>query len=305
MSNYFSYLPNVYVRTSSYRKDNIDPYVLAKNIFRRIKIREALDDVILGFEQYTIYGNQRPDNVADDFYGDPDYDWVVLLCNNIINLYDEWPMEENELSVFAERKYSNVNDVHHYESQRITDTRGRILMERGRIVPENFRYVRTDGTVVPKSELMVPITNYEYEVAENDKKRNIYLLREQYLTQFVEEFEDLCEYLPSNEFDPETNSKITRNSVQEAFVTVKPTYQTLVGQTSSIEFATEANYGNLTVSTSEQTIGEGQTLSDGSTTVTTGSSAATGSSGTTTATTTTTGQSSSGTTSNQYGSSGY
>ena len=70
MSNYFSYLPEVYVRTTSYRQNNVDPYSLAKNIFRRIKIREDLSDIIMGFSQYTIKNNQRPDQVAYDFYGD-------------------------------------------------------------------------------------------------------------------------------------------------------------------------------------------------------------------------------------------
>ena len=94
MSNYFSYLPNVYVRTSSYRQNNVDPYFLAKNVFRRIKIREDLEDVLLGFEQYTIENNQRPDQVALEFYGDMGMDWVVLLCNNVINVYEDWPMTE-------------------------------------------------------------------------------------------------------------------------------------------------------------------------------------------------------------------
>ena len=82
--SYFNNLPDVYVRTSSYRQDNVDPYTLAKNLFRRIKIREELDDVILGFTQYTIKNNQRPDQVAGEVYGDMGKDWVVLICNNII-----------------------------------------------------------------------------------------------------------------------------------------------------------------------------------------------------------------------------
>ena len=86
---YFSNLPDVFVRTSSYRQNNVDPYKLAKNIFRRIKIRDELDDVILGFSQYTIKNNQRPDQVAGEIYGSMGLDWVVLLCNNIINVYDD------------------------------------------------------------------------------------------------------------------------------------------------------------------------------------------------------------------------
>ena len=92
---YFTYLPDVMVRTSSYRQNNVDPYKLAKNLFRRIKIREKLEDVILGFDQYTISINERPDQVAYKKYGNMQFDWIVLLCNNITNVYEEWPMAED------------------------------------------------------------------------------------------------------------------------------------------------------------------------------------------------------------------
>ena len=65
MSNYFSYLPNVYVRLDSIRKQGVDPYVQAKNLFRRIKIRDDLSGALLGFQQYSVQGNERPDNVAE------------------------------------------------------------------------------------------------------------------------------------------------------------------------------------------------------------------------------------------------
>ena len=117
MSRYFSYLPDVYVRSSSYRNNNVDPHVLAKNLFRRIKIRENLDDIILGFSQYTIRNNQRPDGVAFDFYGNSGYDWIVLIVNNIINLYSEWPMTEDELYKMCEENYgtTKVENTHHLE----------------------------------------------------------------------------------------------------------------------------------------------------------------------------------------------
>ena len=73
MSNYFTYLPDVYVRTQTYRTNNNDPYVLAKNIFRRIKIRDDVEYLVTGFTQYTIKNQQRPDQIAEEFYSDPSY----------------------------------------------------------------------------------------------------------------------------------------------------------------------------------------------------------------------------------------
>lgn len=299
MSRYFSRLPNVYVRTSSYRTNNNDPYVLAKNIFRRIKIRENLDDVILGFTQYTVPNNDRPEQVAHDFYGVTEYDWVVLLTNNIINVYDEWPMTEVELEKYLDRKYGPGGDdaIHHYETLEQRDIKGRLVLKSGIQVPEDFFYRRPDGTAVPTSSLLRPITNYEYEATINDYKRNIYLLKQDYISQFVDEFRTLVKYLPNTETDPDSLAKRSTDTVREPFVSVKPTYQTLVGQTSSIEFATQQEFTSKTVTYNQASISEGDVLADGSTVVTTGVA------GTTSAITSTAGTTEE-TVTNQYGSAG-
>jgi len=235
MANYFSYLPDVFVRTSSYRTGSNDPYVRAKNLFRRIKIRDDLSDVILGFEKYIIQHNERPEQIADRVYGDVDYDWVVLLTNNIINIYDEWPMSEQEMYQHMVRKYGadHVESVHHWVTQEIKSTRGDVVLRDGFEVPEDFQYQRPDGTVIPREELIRPVSNYDYETQLNDYKRGIHILKPQYIDAFVEEFEKLVEYLPSNEVDAATGIKKTSNVVAEAFTNVKPTYETLVGRSSS------------------------------------------------------------------------
>ena len=281
--SYFSYLPNVQVRTSSYRTNNVDPYKLAKNIFRRIKIRENLDDIILGFNQYTIKNNQRPDQVSLEIYGTMEYDWVVLLTNNIINLYDEWPMSEDELERYIDSEYEeDADSVHHWVTQKITDTRGRTLLRDGRIVSEDFSYTRPDGTAIPKEDLVRPISVYDYESEKNDYKRNIYLLRKEYVSGFIEEFSNLVDYLPNDEVDFDTQTKKTKDSVQEQFISVKETYSTNIGQTSSIDFASEADYSSREFDTSAATIGEGDVLADGSTVVTTGVAGVSSNVGTTT-----------------------
>lgn len=301
MSNYFSYLPDVFVRTSSYRVGGNDPYVMAKNLFRRIKLRDGILQTALGFESYSIQNNERPDQVADKFYNDPEYDWVILLCNNITNIYDDWPLEEGELFKYIMRKYGSTDEIHHWETQEIRSTKGSLLLRAGLQVNENFEYVRPDGTLIPTEQLVTPVSNYQYEMELNEYRRNIYILKSEFLTQFVEEFEDLTEYLPSNEVDTQTGVKRSVGIVSEAFRSVKPTYTTLVGQIPSIEFASKAEYTSRSFGSNAATISEGDVLSDGSTVaVTTNSSA-----GTSTAVTEQAGSSSnSSSTNNQYGSAG-
>ena len=172
MSHYFSYLPNVKVRVSSFRRNNVEPFVAAKNIFRRVKIRDKVQDSILGFEQYSVGNNERPDQVANELYGDPELDWVVLLCNNIINIYNEWPMSEQELYAYVASRYADVKGVHHYETMEIKGDNGEILLEAGKVVNSTFKYVTSDNiTVVPSR---IPISNYDHERALNDEKNLIY-----------------------------------------------------------------------------------------------------------------------------------
>ena len=214
--------------------------------------------------------NQRPDQVALDIYGNMQYDWVVLLCNNIINIYEEWPMSEDELERYIDSTYEeDADSVHHWVTQRITDLSGRILVKEDRIVPESYTYTRPDGTLIAKDETVRPVSVYDYEASKNDQKRNIYLLRKEYVTAFIEEFSTLCDYLPNSEIDVEEGIKKSKNTVQEQFITVKPTYNTNIGQTSSIDFASESDYSSRTFDTSGASISEGDLLADGTTVVTT------------------------------------
>ena len=94
-------------------------------------------------------------------------------------------------------------------------------------------------------------------------------MRKTYLTGFIQEFKNLCKYLPNVETDPETQSKKSLDTVEEQFVTTKPTYNTNIGQTSSIDFASESDYSSRTFDTNGATISEGDVLADGTTVVTT------------------------------------
>ena len=70
MTAYFSNFPDVYVGKGVEGDAPID-YVLTKNIFRRLEIREDIEKYITLFEQYTVLDAERPDQIAKNFFGDP------------------------------------------------------------------------------------------------------------------------------------------------------------------------------------------------------------------------------------------
>ena len=175
-------------------------------------------------------------------------------------------MSEDELERYIDSEYEeDADSVHHWVTQEIKDLKGRVLVKEGRIVPEDYTYTRPDGTVIAKEDTVRPISVYDYELGINDQKRNIYLLRKQYLSGFVDEFSNLVQYLPNKEVNDEDQIKKSQNTTQEQFQNVKPTYSTNIGQTSSIDFASEADYSSKEFDTSAATIQEGDVLADGST----------------------------------------
>ena len=135
-SNYFSQLPDFeYVNRTEDGK-RISDYTKVKNLFKRGKLREDIFQDTTTFEKYQIQGDDRPDNVAQKFYGDASLDWVVLLSNNIINLYEEWPLPQLGWDAYILEKYNMdydelYNGIHHYESNEVTNSQGVVIFPKG------------------------------------------------------------------------------------------------------------------------------------------------------------------------------
>ena len=133
MSNYFSQLPD-FQYVSRLPDSRISDYIPVKNLFMRGKLREDIFQSVAVFEKYQIRGDDRPDNVANEIYGDPTLDWVVLLSNNIINIYNEWPLNQQAFESYVLDKYgtlAKLDEIHHYESNEVKDQSGVIIFPKG------------------------------------------------------------------------------------------------------------------------------------------------------------------------------
>ena len=146
------------------------------NLLRRVGLRAKVKSNVLLFDTYDIRSGQTPEEIADKLYDDPELHWVILMVNNITDRYHQWPLNENQFIAHINDKYDNIDAVHHYET---TQTSGDTTLKID---------VGTVNTDYPSA---TAITNYEYEVAREDKKRQIRLLDPRYLDPFIEEFEQL------------------------------------------------------------------------------------------------------------------
>lgn len=200
MANYFSYLPDLAYQSFLSDSNSKQNYLLVKNLFRRVKLREDVYNSITAFVKYEIPDGFRPDNVADELYGNPELDWVILITANILHLHDRWPLSNYQLYNYAESKYGiNLNTTAYYETKEVKDSKNRLILPAGKVVSSNFTISDPDN---PLSTLnpVVGVTNYEHETRLNDEKRTIYVLKDIYIQQFLLDMKKEMKYGDSSQY---------------------------------------------------------------------------------------------------------
>jgi hypothetical protein len=199
MPEYFSQLPSI--QYSKFSKDGkISEYETVKNIFKRGVLREDIFKNLAFFKKYEIIGDERPDQVADKIYDDPTLDWLVLIANNIINVNDQWPMSQRSFDRYLLDKYGsyqNINSIRHFESEEVKNTNGVIILKAGTQIEESFELSYYDELLGQQkfiSNIAIPITNYQYEVRLEENKRNIFILKPEYLQVVYDDIENIMTY---------------------------------------------------------------------------------------------------------------
>ena len=197
---YFRELPNLRYPSFLPGKTSSLDYVEVKNIFRRAKLRDDLQNNFTVFDKYEIPMGARPDTVAEDLYGSAQFDWVILTVAGILNVRNEWPLSDRDIYDYSFDKYGeSLNSVRFFETKEIKDTSGRLVLPKGKVVDSNFT-IPKPGEPTATLNPVTGISNYEYEVRLNEEKRNIFVLREEYLQEFLSDMRDLMIYNESSEY---------------------------------------------------------------------------------------------------------
>lgn len=223
--SYFRELPDLEIPSFLPHKNSSRDYVRVKNIFRRVKFLDWLQDKAVLYVKFQIPEGGRPDTVADLLYGSPDYDWVVLITAGIISVRDQWPLSNNDVYKYSEDKYTpeKLNDIHHYQTVEVRDESGRLILPKGQIVNSDFKIIVPPGSTyinvgpyeattftydtTGQINPVVGVSNYEYEVGVNDKKREIKVLDRIYLQQFLNDMRVIMKYNESSQY---INDKLSR-----------------------------------------------------------------------------------------------
>ena len=188
---YFSIVPNI-----SYDEKPIkypfseSDFVVAKNFFRRYKVSDDIFSSAVYFTKFSIPDGMRPDAVALKMYGNEFYDWIILLVNNMVNAQYDWPMNNYEIYKILEEEYDDpYSEISHYEIKEAIGP-----YSAGLHVDETFyngqHKLNINGSIQTKNgnEICSPVTVAEYYTSENEKKREIYLLKAEYVQSFIDDF---------------------------------------------------------------------------------------------------------------------
>ena len=150
------------------------------NVLRRFRFESSIKERLNLFYEYTIQDGDRPDTIADKYYGDAKYAWVVILFNEILDPLFDWPRDERTLNRFITDKYNSDahNLIHEYQ-----DSNGYAI------------HIDTYNAL-PTTERKT-ITKYQYELDLNEKKRNIKILDRKYLDRINNEITDILSDAPA------------------------------------------------------------------------------------------------------------
>ena len=116
-----------------------------------------------------------------------------------------------------------MTSIHHYETLEIVDDNGRLILPPNLIVDGDFKISGTinkypstrytlksltgnrqlddkDEFSVLTDSIASPITNLEYEYIQNEKRREIDVLRNSYVNMFIEDMRDVVRYDKSSSY---------------------------------------------------------------------------------------------------------
>lgn len=199
-------------------------FKLIKNPLTRVSfVRDVLENMQI-FYEYQMKDSDSPEIIANKLYDDSNRYWIVMFANNLIDPYYDVPLDYNELDAYVINKYGSLTNaqsqIHHYERKTeittnkdgMIDTKEYVveLQERSYDYANNTIVTNTlptlatspitvevsspitiDGVTITKTVRDYAISKYDYELNENEAKRNIKLIRTEFINQIETEFKKL------------------------------------------------------------------------------------------------------------------
>ena len=207
MAKYFNYFPTTFYSNAN----NTTALDTVTNIIARFSFENEIKNNSTIFYPYEIQDGDTPEIVASKYYGSPERHWVVLMFNDIIDPQYDWPLDQRTLITYINSKYSangaanttpqsgivwaqNDNNVHSYYKviTRVgSGVNKNTIIEKiqvdantyANVIVSTTTYTLDNNKTITETVSKEKLTYYDYEVAQNEAKRKIKLLRADYVTE--------------------------------------------------------------------------------------------------------------------------
>ena len=164
----------------------LDPdFLVVKNIWRRAQVLTEFKSEVTLFTEITIGDGERPEDLATRYYGNPFYNWTILVINDITDVYAQWPRSVTQLQEFINQKYDNPMATKHHVTTEVKDATDNIIVPAGKVVPSNFQVAYYNGSTTITATPVASVTNATYETELNSKKQNIQVVKPELIEDFV------------------------------------------------------------------------------------------------------------------------
>lgn len=167
----------------------LDPdFLLVRNIWRRAEILVEFKAQVTIFTEITVGDGERPEDIATAFYNNPFYAFAVLIANDIVDVYSQWPRSITQLQEYINQKYENPQATKHHITTEVKDANNNVIVEAGKVVASNYQVSYYNGTTTVTATPVVSVSYEQYEFEENAKKGRIQLIKPSLIEDFVDQY---------------------------------------------------------------------------------------------------------------------
>ena len=94
--SYFDKFPKIY-----YDANGDGKYKVMTDILSRVKLTANIKENLLEFDYYNVKDGETPEMIAHKYYDDPELHWTILVANEVIDYYSDWPMSVQMFEQFV------------------------------------------------------------------------------------------------------------------------------------------------------------------------------------------------------------
>lgn len=202
MSIYFNQFPklNYNMEGTPYKNRTV-----LTDITFRLKIREKVKENLFSYYTVDISDDDTIEILAAKYYGDSEYHWIIALANDIVDPQYDWPLNYRSYVNYINNKYGSAANadltVHHYEKvikryNQYSRTTDEIIIEiqedaYNAMPAYSFRQFNlADGVTVEETITRRVVTASEWEYDRNNKKKQLKIIKKDYLPNILSEFEN-------------------------------------------------------------------------------------------------------------------